>query len=908
MPPSSSGTPSRIYAIGIGQQAFDPLGLDGAQITVLVPGGGPYGEPNASVTFEDIGALDAATWLGLHPQPLIDSLDSLNGGTRCYFNGEAGSPADRFALRTLAAAYRIPFRVKLPSGGFTDFLEPELRRGLLVRALHAAVTKSPRDIVAEGFSGLVQVTEGEPRAMTPGLWNLLHDERFVGQPDNDSACADLLDRLGDPDRAAQLRKLITLWIRNRLWTDNFVPELVLHDENHSMAVDRNVAFLCETLTDPLSVPVENASEQLGPSSGTSTPLRLSTRDLFILAVAAWLHDWGHASIPQGGYIERDPFTVREQHGAFTRVRLLDQSWSQLHGLSDLWDPCVDEVAVICGHHQASSSLSDKKASGRAFTEAIQAVPGGSDKDAIAKRLKVLTALFRVADAADVGVHRAPHLLVDHCRVEVERMAADLKSPTARPSGKGASAAELALRFYDRVEVPPDLDFAQCDKFITGERQRVHYREKNNRDKDPAYPKEAADRDKPECRLWRYVSRVKESSWHFAHHRRFLAVVPTLDQGSDSQLRLKFYAVLSTDADAKRARRDYQGMILREFGYVLAGGEARHPQGRFCDTAQVEDSLKDLGIVDVGKPQEFGPHILVQPDVPISVPADDAGSCHAAATPGADPTRVNGLPADSGFGLPEDVIDRQWAAVLGPEDSVFWLTSLGGTRVNVADRPSAMIPGENLAVSSSGEWVAAVQPGLEPRLRLWRRTRGNDTGIRYERCAWESAKQLTDLRSTSVVEFVVEEQDGEVKALVRHGRVLQAVVWNTAGERTRVSPTWRKPDDFSRILDFFPGLEDPNALRGGTSALPAAVDVLAGPDRVLAAAVTTDGTGDVVSFDAADATRGSYGRPGPPLVAIDALAWLRGAQADPVLIVTRGRSIEMYHRADDAWTPWRPTHV
>ncbi|QLQ16300.1 MAG: hypothetical protein HZY73_12290 [Micropruina sp.] len=91
-----------------------------------------------------------------------------------------------------------------------------------------------------------------------------------------SATQRLLGRRHDQESqrlAGRLQQLLERWARSDLFGSNQVSELVTHTESHCEAVDRNVASVVAPLLE----------------DGTLTP-----QDVFNLAVAAWLHDWGHS--------------------------------------------------------------------------------------------------------------------------------------------------------------------------------------------------------------------------------------------------------------------------------------------------------------------------------------------------------------------------------------------------------------------------------------------------------------------------------------------------------------------------------------------------------------------------------------------------------------------------------------
>lgn len=284
------------------------------------------------------------------------------------------------------------------------------------------------------------------------LHALLADPQLARASDHSSACADLMERRGRVQEAKQFRKLTQRWVEQRLWDSNFVPEMVLHNDAHAAAVDRNIASICEPL-------LENGY--------------LDDLDLIVLAVAAWLHDWGHASARDEQRFCTNPVDVRNYHGVFTAARLMSDDEAERHGLADLaqtgicadvyWDDVTGlakDVALLSAHHQGwtdcdngvpnlagklpedSDNLklatkpgeigfiirsfaddykfytkdrpgilvarrrSPNSSSGAGSRKREHA--GTSELQKLAwERARLRLAILRVADAADLGVHRVP---------------------------------------------------------------------------------------------------------------------------------------------------------------------------------------------------------------------------------------------------------------------------------------------------------------------------------------------------------------------------------------------------------------------------------------------------------------------------------------------------------------------
>lgn len=219
----------------------------------------------------------------------------------------------------------------------------------------------------------------------------------------------ILGRSQDPisqDAASRINARVDLWLRQRLWSINLAPELVLHDDRHVAQVDR----LASELSDPL----------LGQPGGL-TPLEAE-----LLSCAAWLHDWGHVgglvglSTKGAQVFATAPQDVRIFHGMISR-QLLDPKWKGMHGIAD--PSLASAVGVLCAHHQGRSSFGLKEglrgtvSDGYGGLHEVQPTSLASALSEIAplggaarislERAKVLIALLRVADACDLGIHRVP---------------------------------------------------------------------------------------------------------------------------------------------------------------------------------------------------------------------------------------------------------------------------------------------------------------------------------------------------------------------------------------------------------------------------------------------------------------------------------------------------------------------
>lgn len=355
---------------------------------------------------------------------------------RVFVNGKSGSTVAKNLLQSCAqlSPAQLVLGVRRVNGGnnagrlsarstYDIRSEPSHSRmqHLFGRAVQVSCGAKVSDddvqqiIGAEGLGGLL-VEQGTRFAISDLAWRMVDlDPMHDGPPV--SACADLLARVaGDPadHLASRLATLVAHWHRNRLWAINLVPEMVLHDEAHAQAVDRNVALI----TEPLLV------------SGV-----LTAADVYHIALAAWLHDWGHASADTIGFsahtdVETVPVTsgdVRDLHGLLTRQLLVGvPRTKQIHLLE------TDEAVwagTLAAHHQGWTSCDNREPEGdRADTARRFQLPARSlaadvdylaasigirrfrkqDAESLLRRVQELVALLRVADAADIGTHRVPH--------------------------------------------------------------------------------------------------------------------------------------------------------------------------------------------------------------------------------------------------------------------------------------------------------------------------------------------------------------------------------------------------------------------------------------------------------------------------------------------------------------------
>lgn len=519
-----------------------------------------------------------------------------------WVNGDAGAECDRADLAQLAHAYELPVK-HLVGNRVTESPRYRVGPGRLVRALHFAVSRTPSDdneyLLREmGFAGLVGVSpDGKQYAPTPALLDLFTDRRFVGVKETESACADLLDRLGDHRRARKLRELVQMWVRNRLWSVNQVPEMVAHNEDHAVAVDRNVSFLCEFITDRYAEPSEDDKEVPGRQFMQEATLRkgedgrwLSTRDVYLLAVAAWLHDWGHASLAldDDGYVT-DPVTVRNYHGYMSFRLIKDDERSSAHGLGpspdmkprDRYVERADraEVALLCAHHQGNSSCGTKGAdqprtslkeltaqkAHTSFADRVQMELGEiHDGKQLVKasleRLGVLLALLRVADAADMGAHRTPDFdYQEGGRTAITDSLFQLRAPMETSLKRELDwVKEMAqiredsgkLRVKIRGLTPDKVDAIVQEEFKKDHPLFAKARPKEGQHVSPAM-----------VALWGYALHVERQSAYYEAHHAVRCALPFISH----ERRLHLAVVAQKGHGPKEAWRGVETDMLREFG-------------------------------------------------------------------------------------------------------------------------------------------------------------------------------------------------------------------------------------------------------------------------------------------------------------------------------------------------------
>jgi hypothetical protein len=255
------------------------------------------------------------------------------------------------------------------------------------------------------------IADDDTWRLTDSAWDMVEAFPFI-EGASYSACAELLSKHATDEAqelSTRLRDHVLRWHVTGLFRKNLVPEIVLHDEPHAQAVDRHVAALLEPAL---------SSGAVGPA------------DVYLVALAAWLHDWGHAS---GGGIGAAPTAgadVRTLHGALSSRRIGDPHSVHARQLGltpeeSIW------AALLAEHHQSWTSCDGRRppidGAGSTLAERFGLQVSSFTDDvghAIEQMAKLdpslrglshdwaqtLLAVLRVADGADVGVHRTPHMI------------------------------------------------------------------------------------------------------------------------------------------------------------------------------------------------------------------------------------------------------------------------------------------------------------------------------------------------------------------------------------------------------------------------------------------------------------------------------------------------------------------
>lgn len=516
------------------------------------------------------GVSSLAEFVGDRPDLLGDRGDSSDDLEPVLFNAVSGPEEQRSQLEVLLDGYEVHSIHRSAEGSVYVTRRQALRRSHLISALHFVRTagddeQSRARVDAERFHGLVvgpgTNKPGGAFRETAALLRLVGSERLKVQPDYHSASADLLDRLGDHERAAKLRRLIRRWLKNRLWSGNLVPEMVLHDEDHAVAVDRNVAFICEPIVRPLD------TDKGDPGTGGTDGL--TTEDLFVLAAAAWLHDCGHSSAKVGTQYEIGAVAVRELHGYLSYLRLKEED-VDLHGLTNrvvkantrddgVRSRTRSRVRLLCAHHQGKSSFDrapgmlgtpkhwDHDPAIPFFDHVVEELALSGERptvrDATYELMKRMLAILRVADAADVGVHRVPDFASRKANHEpvVFRVINDLvrNVSLAEKVGTSAGAAvyerSMASIVEDQFEHYKDLVDRIASEWRWSEDEVSSVVDKFEMDrklgkyarKPPSLEGLDLITDLAKRRAWDYAQHVAKQSGYYSSHARYEVVFPFL---------------------------------------------------------------------------------------------------------------------------------------------------------------------------------------------------------------------------------------------------------------------------------------------------------------------------------------------------------------------------------------------
>ncbi|HZM55073.1 MAG TPA: hypothetical protein VFC03_08625 [Acidimicrobiales bacterium] len=556
-------------------------------------------------------------------------------------NGGAGSAEERRPLEFLAAAWNIPIAAMGTRGSLlAETTRPTVSSAVLLTAMSIALTADNSEAVIDRVTrgGLDVFVKPDPQVAagllpTRSLSELFGCIRFSEQDaGRNSSSAALLDRLGlqGEEYAQKLRSLIDHWVQQRIWTVNYVHEMVLHDEAHSASVDRHIAMLCEPLIEDQVI----------------TPY-----DLYVLAISAWLHDWGHASTKVGGQIPTDPIEVRLYHGPLTALKIFNEG-SARHGLEGV---VADEVSLLSAHHQGWTSADSQQPRWPKPRKVFQINSntnlgpyektriGSFDSEANAYglvskpvelvRLHRLLALLRIADAMDIGAHRVPHSDTQH------EFRSGLLPAHLNVAYQILAASGLAQDIRDLMQVQ------SLYSAIMGSLQTDHrhtFREKEidkiielkgrgglpqlflDEDEEPA------DRSalwKLGVDAWDFAKHLCRQSSYFRLHERVQAVFPMFVKRGDGK-RTLVIRVMTTErcelSDREPVRQEVQDLVNRELGWSTPDDDEENEKEVKRDEKKmaIEVWLRGLGIV--GEVMvELVPLTLLKPEL-VERPAVELG--------------------------------------------------------------------------------------------------------------------------------------------------------------------------------------------------------------------------------------------------------------------------------------------
>jgi len=452
------------------------------------------------------------------------------------------------------AGVRVNRRVAAPAGD--DLLVSAMNRALI----WGTGIGGPEHLAVDGMDVLVDAT-GQ---VTRSLLRLLAEERATAS--SHSACADLLDQMGSEgeDYARQLRELVDHWIRNRIWDHSMVHEMVLHDAVHSAHVDRNIASMAVTLVHRD---------------------RLTAYEVFVLAVSAWLHDWGHSSTEIDAEVPTLPAEVRTFHGPLSAYKILENREKEHHRLHD--HDARRDVALLCAHHQGWTSCDGQDATptktesgvlskNTLFLVGNPLTSFRKDFDVLAMggpgllnydRAQMLLALLRVADAADMGQHRVPHR---DSRRQSHALLLKQLLPDLQTAAEGVKALEKVNTAHVEIEGALDRQGArneeEIDALIEEHLGGVPGWVRN--DSVPA-PAVVSDGLRSRTRdLWKYAKHLARQRSYFDQHAGIRHVVPILQPTLDDDLLITLHVMTRADLDpeaAKVALDTVANSVWRELG-------------------------------------------------------------------------------------------------------------------------------------------------------------------------------------------------------------------------------------------------------------------------------------------------------------------------------------------------------
>jgi hypothetical protein len=498
--------------------------------------------------------------------------------------GSTGRPGIRFGLAAAAGYAGIPVYIDDQEGGADERPPVQPTPWLLADAAARAVDSSARvHGQADGVTDLAflpllrQYTPGaagpcQPTVLLHRLWQ---DEDLALRQYTASAVAKLLDEFDYREEARQLRDLVNYWVRTNPWGQNYVPEMVGHGQAHGAAVERNVAQLARPFV---------RRKGADPSEDGF----LSGHDLLDLAAAAWLHDWGHGSALDfhGHPIKVTASEARDWHGLLTQERLHSRQTEAFPpGLKFSGD--IRAVGALSSHHQGWTCFGDtdgeaeeagkKKRPSQYQNLAPHKVycdmartpsdhagrhggdmsrcktPGNAREHAAADHFRNKLAIIRLADAADIGIHRAPDYETQRERngwIALESAAAE-----AAEAGLGRDQSKLLLHTVQEAV------------------ERVH--PTSSRETIQEVFASAADEAKsngiPDALIKHvfgtgktgYPEHVVSQFFFFNEQRAVRLAVPVL--GQDRRLRLAVVPTLNPPDGLDAPEALVRGLVVRELG-------------------------------------------------------------------------------------------------------------------------------------------------------------------------------------------------------------------------------------------------------------------------------------------------------------------------------------------------------